>query len=57
MSKIEVHECDKCKTLMKPDQGFVFIGNVHVIEGGGIIGNNFNQRNEVIKHVSIVLLN
>ena len=41
--KIETYACDKCNKLMRePDEGFIFLGNVLALSGGGYIGNNID---------------
>lgn len=48
--KVEMYECDICKkTFINPQDVRVFIGNVLTGDGGGLIGNNFDENGKVFK--------
>jgi len=43
--KVEVWECDYCgKKILEEDGGIAVKGNINVLNGGGLVGNNFPDK-------------
>lgn len=58
----KVVRCDSCKKVVEPNTGFVVLGNIHKVGvatvdrhfeyvGNGLIGNNLNEDDQVLKAV------
>lgn len=47
--KIEAFKCDKCEKVITDTDGYCIQGNITFLNGGGLIGNNFDENGLCVK--------
>ena len=43
MSTQQITVCDYCGEIIKPREGFTVQGNIYLVGGGGLVGNNIKS--------------